>query len=376
MEAVGTLAGGVAHDFNNLLTVITGYTQILMEQHARDARASHSIEQIFGAAERAAALTRQLLAFSRRQLLQPRLINLNTLVRNVEKLLHPLLGERIRIAVETSPNLGMVKVDPGQVEHILMNLAVNARDAMASGGILTVATRNVELREDFRHKHPGAAPGRYVVLSVTDDGCGMDAHALAHLFEPFFTTKEPGKGTGLGLSMVYGIVKQSGGYITVDSEVGRGTCFQVYLPRVEGAEEASPDEPAVMERSAGSGTILLVEDEDAVRTLVEAILTADGYTVLVARSPDEAARLCRDYEFAIDVLLTDVVMPGVSGPELAKGLVALRPGLRVVYMSGYAGEYLDGEGIHTDGAAMLQKPFTAASLSEKISCVLQQSVNR
>jgi len=376
MEAVGTLAGGVAHDFNNLLTVITGYTQILMEQHARDAQASHSIEQIFGAAERAAALTRQLLAFSRRQLLQPRLINLNTLVRNVEKLLHPLLGERIRIAVETSPDLGMVKVDPGQVEHILMNLAVNARDAMSRGGTLTVATRNMELREDFRHKHPGAAPGRYVVLSVTDDGCGMDAHALAHLFEPFFTTKEPGKGTGLGLSMVYGIVKQSGGYITVDSEVGRGTCFQVYLPRVEGVEEASPDEPAAMERSTGSGTILLVEDEDAVRTLVEAILTADGYTVLVARSPDEAARLCRDYELAIDVLLTDVVMPGVSGPELAKGLVALRPGLRVVYMSGYAGEYLDGEGIHTDGAAMLQKPFTAASLSEKISCVLQQSVNR
>lgn len=376
MEAVGTLAGGVAHDFNNLLTVITGYTQILMEQHARDAQSSHSIEQILRASERAAALTRQLLAFSRRQMLQPRVVSLNTLVRNLEKMLHPLLGERIRIALQTAPDLGTVRADPGQVEHILMNLAVNARDAMPRGGTLTVQSANADLGEDFVRKHPGASTGRYVVLSVADTGTGMDAHALAHLFEPFFTTKEPGKGTGLGLSMVYGIVKQSGGYITVDSELGHGTTFKVFLPRVDEAEEPQATETAPAARSAGTGTILLVEDEDAVRSLVEAILTSDGYKVLVAESADDAARLCRSYGSTIDILLTDVVMPGVSGPELAKSLVALRPKLKVVYMSGYAGEYLDGEGVNADGAALLQKPFTAAALEEKIRQVLHQPVGR
>ncbi|MGC2197410.1 MAG: PAS domain S-box protein [Terriglobales bacterium] len=376
MEAVGTLAGGVAHDFNNLLTVITGYTQILMEQHARDAQSSHSIEQIFRAAERAAALTRQLLAFSRRQMLQPRVINLNTLVRNLEKMLHPLLGERIRIALQTAPDLGRVRADPGQVEHILMNLAVNARDAMPRGGTLTVHTVNADLGEGFARTHPGASIGRYVMFSVSDTGTGMDAHALAHLFEPFFTTKEPGKGTGLGLSMVYGIVKQSGGYITVDSAPGRGTTFKVYLPRVDEAEEPQAIEAAPLARSTGSGTILLVEDEDAVRSLVDAILTSDGYKVLVAESADEAIRLCRRHGPAIDILLTDVVMPGVNGPELAKNLLALRPGLRVVYMSGYAGEHLDDEGVSADGAALLQKPFTAAALEEKIRQILQQPVGR
>jgi len=235
MEAVGTLAGGVAHDFNNLLTVITGYTQILMEQHAQNAQSMHSLEQVLGAAERASALTRQLLAFSRRQMLRPRVIHLNSLVRNVEKMLHPLLGERIRIDLQTAPDTGAVKADPGQVEHILMNLAVNARDAMPRGGTLTVATANADIGPEFRRKHPGAMPGRYVVLSVCDTGTGMSPHALAHLFEPFFTTKEPGKGTGLGLSMVYGIVKQSGGYITVESEPDAGSTFRIYLPRVEGS---------------------------------------------------------------------------------------------------------------------------------------------
>ncbi len=376
MEAVGTLAGGVAHDFNNLLTVITGYTQILMDQHARDSQSSHSIEQIFRAAERAAALTRQLLAFSRRQMLQPRVISLNRLVRNLEKMLHPLLGERIRIVVQTARDLGAVRADPGQVEHILMNLAVNARDAMPRGGTLTVETANEDMGVDFARKHAGASTGRYVVLSVADTGTGMDGHALAHLFEPFFTTKEPGKGTGLGLSMVYGIVKQSGGYITVDSEVGVGTRFKVYLPRVDEVEESQATEAAPAARSTGSGTILLVEDEDAVRSLVEAILTSDGYTVLVAESGDEAVRLCRTFGSAIDILLTDVVMPGISGPELAKSLVALRPALRVVYMSGYAGEYLDDEGVSADGAVLLQKPFTAANLEEKIRQVLHQPVAR
>jgi two-component system cell cycle sensor histidine kinase/response regulator CckA len=374
MEAVGTLAGGVAHDFNNLLTVITGYTQILLEQHARDTQSSRSIEQILRAAERAASLTRQLLAFSRRQMLQPRVISLNRLVRDLEKMLNPLLGERIRIVLQAAPDLGTVRADPGQLEHILMNLAVNARDAMPRGGTLTVNTANADLGEDFVRKHPGASAGRYVALSVTDTGTGMDAHALAHLFEPFFTTKEPGRGTGLGLSMVYGIVKQSGGYITVDSELGRGTTFRIFLPRVDEAEESQPSETAPATRLTGTGTILLVEDEDAVRNLVEAILTSDGYQLLVAASADHAVELCRSYGSKIDILLTDVVMPGVSGPELAKNLLALRPELKVVYMSGYAGEYLDDEGLGADGAALLQKPFTAATLAEKIRQLLHLPV--
>jgi PAS domain S-box-containing protein len=376
MEAVGTLAGGVAHDFNNLLTVITGYSQILMEQHAQNAQSSRSIEQILRAAERAAALTRQLLAFSRRQMLQPRVINLNTLVRDLEKMLHPLLGERIRIGLRTAPDLGTVRADPGQVEHILMNLAVNARDAMPRGGTLTFKTENVDLGEAFTRKHPGASPGKYVVLSVTDTGTGMDNHALAHLFEPFFTTKEPGKGTGLGLSMVYGIVKQSGGYIAVESELGRGTTFRIYLPRLDDLEESPENESTPATRTAGTGTILLVEDEDAVRSLVEAILTADGYQILVADSADHAIELCRTYPAKIDILLTDVVMPGVSGPELAKSLLCLRPGLKLVYMSGYAGEYLHNEGVNADGVVLLQKPFTAAALEERIRQVLLQPVTR
>ena len=374
MEAVGKLAGGVAHDFNNLLTVITGYSQILMEQHAPNAEANHSIEQIFRAADRATALTRQLLAFSRRQMLQPRVVSLNTLVRNLEKMLHPLLGERIQIVIRCSPDLGTVRADPGQLEHILMNLAVNARDAMPRGGALTIQTANAELSEQFSRTHPGATPGRHVVLSVSDTGTGMDAHTLAHLFEPFFTTKEPGKGTGLGLSMVYGIVKQSGGYISVESELGRGTTFQIYLPRVSEVEDSQTRETASARHKVGSGTILLVEDEEAVRSLVETILTSDGYKILVANSPAHAAEICRTYPAEIDVLLTDVVMPGMSGPELAADLLTLRPGLRVVYMSGYAGEYLDAEGVNAEGVSLLQKPFTGAALAEKIRQILNTPI--
>ncbi len=370
MEAVGKLAGGVAHDFNNLLTVITGYSQILMDQHTHNPEATRSIEQIFGAADRATALTRQLLAFSRRQMLQPRVVNLNTLIRNVEKMLPPLLGERIQIVFRTASDLGTVRADPGQLEHILMNLAVNARDAMPRGGKLTIQTANAELGEHFVRTHPGASCGRYVALSVADTGTGMDVNALAHLFEPFFTTKEPGKGTGLGLSMVYGIVKQSGGYISVESELGNGTTFQIYLPRVAEAEEPQACEILPVRRKAGTGTILLVEDEDAVRSLVETILTSNGYKVLVATSPGRATEICRSYAAEIDILLTDVVMPEISGPELAAHLLTLREGLKVVYMSGYAGEYLDDQGISSEGASLLQKPFTAAALEEKIRQVL------
>jgi two-component system cell cycle sensor histidine kinase/response regulator CckA len=374
MEAVGTLAGGIAHDFNNLLTVVSGYCQLLMEDHAEDPQSARSIEQILRAAERAAALTRQLLAFSRRQMLQPRVVNLNTLVGSVERMLQPLLGERIQIELHTAAQVSTVKADPGQLEHILMNLAVNARDAMPRGGTISLQTANADLSEDFARSHPGAAPGRYVILSVADTGSGMDAETMAHVFEPFFTTKEPGKGTGLGLSMVYGIVKQSGGYITVDSKLGQGTRFRVYLPRVDEPEELPPPDSGPAPRPAGSGTILLVEDEVAVRELVEAILTSHGYKVLTADTASHATTLCRSYGEPIDVLLTDVVMPGVAGPELARELLVLRPTLKIIYMSGYPGESLIEEGLTAEGVALLQKPFTASALEEKIRRVLRQPV--
>ena len=265
---------------------------VISRAYAKNAQASHSIEQIFKAADRATSLTRQLLAFSRRQMLQPRLVSLNALVRNLEKMLRPLLGERIQIVVRSSSDLGGVRADPSQLDHILMNLAVNARDAMPRGGTLTVATANADLGDAFTRTHPGATPGQYVMLSVSDTGTGMNEHTLTHLFEPFFTTKEPGKGTGLGLSMVYGFVKQSGGYITVDSKLGEGTIFQIYLPRVDSVEEPQTVEAIPLTRAAGSGTILLVEDEDAVRSLVETILTADGYKILVANSPAQAVEIC------------------------------------------------------------------------------------
>jgi two-component system, cell cycle sensor histidine kinase and response regulator CckA len=373
MEAVGKLAGGVAHDFNNLLTVITGYSQILMDQYSNSAQASHSIEQISKAADRATSLTRQLLAFSRRQMLQPRLVNLNSLIQNLQKMFPPLLGERIQFVVRSSPDTGAVRADPSQLEHILMNLVVNARDAMPRGGMLTVETANAVLGESFRRTHPGATPGEYVMLSVHDTGTGMNEHTLAHLFEPFFTTKEPGKGTGLGLSMVYGIVKQSGGYIAVDSQPGNGSVFRIYIPRVREAEEAQVSEPSLSVRQTGSGTILLVEDEDAVRSLVERILTSDGYKILPANSPDEAIEISNRFDGTIDVLLTDVVMPGMSGPELGQVLLGLRPNLKLVYMSGYAGEHLDEEGINAEGTFLLQKPFTAASLEESIQRALNAS---
>jgi PAS domain S-box-containing protein len=374
MEAVGTLAGGIAHDFNNLLTVISGYSQILMEQNTGNSQSSNSVEQIFHAAARAAALTRQLLAFSRRQMLQPQVVSLNRLIGNVERMLQPLLGERISIDVHAARDLGTVKADPGQLEHIVMNLAVNARDAMQKGGTISIQTANVDLDEDFVRTHPGAAPGRYVMFSVADSGTGMDADTLPHIFEPFFTTKEPGKGTGLGLSTVYGIVKQSDGYITVDSGLGRGTTFRIYLPRVDEREETPILKPAPVARAACSGTILLVEDEVAVRSLVDAILATRGYQVLVADSPAHAIMLCRSSNQHIDVLLTDVVMPETSGPELAKQLLAFRPNLRVVYMSGYAGEFLAQEGVNSEGVTLLQKPFSATALEEKIRLVLSQNV--
>jgi CheY-like chemotaxis protein len=281
----------------------------------------------------------------------------------------------VQIVVNTVADLAMVKADPGQLEHILMNLAVNARDAMPRGGTISIRTGITHISADLVPKHHGSSTGPYVVLSVSDTGSGMDAKTLAHVFEPFFTTKDPGKGTGLGLSMVYGIVKQSGGYITVESAPGQGTTFRIHLPLTGEPEDLPATDRPTTARKAGSGTILLVEDEAAVRQLVNAILTSHGYTVLMADTPAHAMTLCRKASQGIDILLTDVVMPGVTGPDLAKQLLALRPELKVVYMTGYAGESLAEQGLGGDGVSVLQKPFTAAALEEKIRHGLGQTVS-
>jgi PAS domain S-box-containing protein len=374
MEAVGTLAGGIAHDFNNLLTVITGYCQLLLGQHENDPQSCRSLEQILRASDRATDLTRQLLAFSRRQMLQPRVVNLNTLVENVGHMLDPLLGERIQVVLNTTATRATVKADPGQLEHVLMNLAVNARDAMPNGGTLSVRTEIIErLSGSFPKQLESSGP--FAALLVSDTGHGIDADTLAHVFEPFFTTKDPGKGTGLGLSMVYGIVQQSGGHVTVSSVPGEGTTFVVYLPLSLDTEDAAVgDAPSITHR-AGSGTVLLVEDEVAVRELVRVILTSHGYQVLTAENPAQAAAICRQSQQPIDILLTDVVMPSVTGPELAKELLAMRSDLKVVYMTGYAGESLEEQGLNSDSFLILQKPFKAADLERKIQQVLCRPVS-
>jgi PAS domain S-box-containing protein len=374
MEAVGTLAGGIAHDFNNLLTVITGYCQLLLGQHENDPQSSRSLEQILRASDRAAELTRQLLAFSRRQMLRPRVVNLNTLVQNVGNMMEPLFGERVRVVLSTTAIPATVKADPGQLEHILMNLAVNARDAMPNGGTLSVRTEIIERISESVPKHL-EGPGPFVALLVSDTGDGMDAGTLAHIFEPFFTTKDPGKGTGLGLSMVYGIVEQSGGHVTVNSAPGEGTTFAVYLPLSREAEDVVASDAPSPAHTAGSGTVLLVEDEAAVRELVRAILTSHGYQVLTTENKAQAVAICRQRQQPIDILLTDVVMPGVTGPELANELLAMRPDLKVVYMTGYAGESLEEQGLPSDSFLILQKPFRAVDLERKIQQILRRPVS-
>ena len=371
MEAVGTLAGGIAHDFNNLLTVISGYCQILQDKHDGDAQSAQAVEQISRAADRATSLTRQLLAFGRRQMLQPRVVNLNALVHSVGKMLEPLLGERIRIVLETTAEPATVKADPGQLEHILLNLAVNARDAMPGGGELFIRTETAS-RISIKGKHDQFPAGPCIVLSVRDTGSGIEPENLAHVFEPFFTTKDPGKGTGLGLSMVYGIVEQSGGHVTVESTPGEGTLFCVYLPLTREAEPSLAGNPSSSTSNVAAGNILLVEDESAVRELVQAILVARGYRVFTAETAKDAVSACAQSDIAIDILLTDVVMPDVTGPELARRLLALRPELKVIYMTGYAGESLEEQGLTAEGCALLQKPFTAVALEARIRQVMAQ----
>ncbi|MGH7520299.1 MAG: PAS domain S-box protein [Gemmatimonadales bacterium] len=369
MEAVGQLAGGIAHDFNNLLTAILGNTQLLLRDLPPGDAKRGDVEEIRKASERAASLTRQLLAYSRRQMLQPEVLDLNVVVAEMDKMLRRLIGEHFALVTVLAPDLGRVRADPNQIEQVLVNLAVNARDAMADGGKLTIETTNVDLDETFAQAHLGSVPGPYSMIAVTDTGIGMDATVRAHLFEPFFTTKEVGKGTGLGLATVYGIVKQSDGYISVHSEPGRGSTFKIYLPRIAAPVAAAPPS-AKGGADRGTETILVVEDEPAVLTLSRRALEAQGYLVLAAADATAALRLVERHGGTIHMLLTDVVMPGLSGRDLADTLAARRPGIRVLYMSGYPGDAVVQHGELPPGSAFLQKPFSPDYLARKVRDVL------
>ncbi|MCL5746076.1 MAG: PAS domain S-box protein, partial [Acidobacteria bacterium] len=365
MEAVGRLAGGVAHDFNNLLTIITGYTQMLLSEIGESDRMRASIVQIAKAGERAASLTRQLLAFSRRQLLKPEIVNLNSILTDTATMLRRLIGEDIELVTVPDPDLGAVRADAGQIEQVIMNLAVNARDAMPTGGKLIIETANVEIDASLAEPSTLAA-GPYVRMAVSDTGVGMDPETLAHIFEPFFTTKEQGKGTGLGLSTVYGIVKQSGGDVWVYSEPDRGTTFKIYLPRI--AENVTRQEPQTSPPGGARGTeaILLVEDEGAVRSLITQILKNSGYSVLEAENGEEALRICQQHAGVIDLAIADVVMPGMSGRELTASLRRSRPDMKIMQMSGYTETARMERGGLENGMIFIQKPFSPQLLRQKV----------
>ncbi|MEK7867730.1 MAG: PAS domain S-box protein [Planctomycetota bacterium] len=366
MEAIGRLAGGVAHDFNNLLTVITGYAELVLKALPEDSLHRRDLAEVKKAGDRAAALTRQLLAFGRNQSLQVRPIDLNAIVLEMERMLRRLIGEDVELSTQLATSVGEVKADPGQIEQVIMNLAVNARDAMPKGGRLSIETADVELDEVYARQHIGVKPGRYVMLAVSDTGRGMDAETQSHLFEPFYTTKGLGQGTGLGLSMVYGIVQQSGGHIWVYSEPGHGTTFRVYLPRSARGRRPSKAAGERKKDLAGKETLLLVEDEEMVRTLACEILRRFGYKVLEAKGAKEAVRVSRGHEGPIHLLLTDVIMPKVGGPELATQLAREREKLRILYMSGYTENALHQQGALRPETILLQKPFTADALARKV----------
>jgi PAS domain S-box-containing protein len=370
MEAVGRLAGGVAHDFNNLLTIISGYAQLAQDVLGTDHAVRPYTDEILKAGDRASALVRRFLAFTRRQSMEPQVLDLNNVVKGTDKMVRRLIGEDIEIVTELAPELGMIRSDPAQLEQVIVNLAVNARDAMPNGGRLIIETANVDLDQSYAGAHPSVASGSYVMLAVSDTGSGMDAHTRERIFEPFFTTKEKGKGTGLGLATVYGIIKQSEGNIWVYSELGVGTTFKIYLPRVIASVETP--QPVIIPASnpQGSETILLVEDEESIRLLVLGILRSRGYTVLEAGRPLDALEISRTFDRPIHLLFTDVIMPQMSGREVAEQISAARPDTKVLYMSGYTDQAIAHHGVLNPGVPFLQKPFTPEALAQKVREVL------
>ncbi len=371
MEAVGQLAGGIAHDFNNLLTVINGYSDLLLSDMDADDPRRASIELIHDAGARAAALTRQLLAFGRKTVVAPRVLDLNAAVADVERLLRRVIGEDIVMVTSLAPDLGHVRIDPGQLEQVLMNLAVNARDAMPAGGHLTIETRNVVLDESYARSRVAVRPGPHVRLSITDDGAGMDDDTMAHIFEPFFTTKGMDKGTGLGLATVYGIVTQAGGHVAVTSRPGEGTTMAIHLPRSDEPVDLHP-RGASRPAPGGTETLLLVEDEDAVRALLEEVLRSKGYTVLAARNGQEALDLLEDPSRKVRLMVSDVVMPGMSGEVLAGRVRALSPGTRVLFLSGYAGGTVMQRGLLGPAVEFLQKPCSPDLLARRVREILDR----
>jgi PAS domain S-box-containing protein len=376
LEAIGRLAGGLAHDFNNILTAITGYSDLVLRRLGSVDPLRRSVEEIRRAAERAASLTHQLLAFSRKQMMQVKVLDLNAVVAEMESFLRRLIGEDIQLVTSLDPDLRRVKADPGQIEQVIMNLVVNARDAMPQGGRLRIETKDVSLSEPYLDDAGSVESGDYVVLSIADTGIGMNSEIKQKIFEPFFTTKEEGKGTGLGLAMVYGIVKQSGGSIRVHSEAGAGTTFMVYLPAVEEFVKAQSNGSRHIEAPGGTETVLLVEDEDMVRELVVEVLETEGYTVFSARRGAEALRLCAEQIMPINLLITDVVMPEMSGRELAEHLTARHPEIKVLFISGYTDDAIFRHGVQESNVAFLQKPFTTSELAAKVRSVLDADANR
>ena len=370
MEAIGRLAGGIAHDFNNLLAVILGHSEILREQSGAQPKLQKSAEAINRAAERAAGLTMQLLTMSRKQVVEPKVVEVNAALAEMERMVRRVIGEDIKLTTRLDPKVGRIKVDPGLLDQVLMNLVVNARDAMPTGGELALHSANVEFDELYVKHHLGTSAGPYVMIAVSDTGTGIDAATLGHIFEPFFTTKEKGKGTGLGLSTVYGIVKQAGGHIVPYSEPGQGTTMKLYFPRVEEDRVGEKNAEAAQAIPRGNEGILIVEDESALRELTYSVLGEWGYTVFEAVGLDEALQIIRENGAKISLLLTDVVMPGTGGRELANRLKAMQPGLKVMFMSGYADEVIAHNGAFSEGSVLIQKPFTKRTLLSKVREVL------